>query len=262
MPSIILTLAGLTVGLMAFSSSPADTAAQDSTASATPPGTDNPSPAERRPAAIGGLQPIAVLVGEWRGVGQPRRGSRVGAWIETAACQWRFGEQPTALVLTSENGRQFQHIEFRWNAERSVAEAVVRTDDDEPRVFMHDAAASEDGRLVFADAAASPDSLNRLTLRTISDIRVTLLFETRRTPMASWRRVVEVGYTRAGERLASAGTGERQCIVTGGRGTMAVMHEGKTYFVCCEGCRQAFEADPAGTIAEYRERLKSDDSSP
>lgn len=38
---------------------------------------------------------------------------------------------------------------------------------------------------------------------------------------------------------------------------MKVSFEGKTYYVCCEGCKQAFDADPAGTIDAYRERLKN-----
>ena len=94
------------------------------------------------------------------------------------------------------------------------------------------------------------------TVRIISDIRVTLLFEEKSTKKASYRRMSEIGMTRAGSRLASGSSGERQCIVTGGLGTMKVSFEGKTYYVCCEGCKQAFDADPKGTIEAYRERLK------
>jgi len=34
------------------------------------------------------------------------------------------------------------------------------------------------------------------------------------------------------------------------------MHEGKTWHVCCQGCRQAFENDPGGIIADYLVRKK------
>jgi YHS domain-containing protein len=32
--------------------------------------------------------------------------------------------------------------------------------------------------------------------------------------------------------------------VTGGLGTIAVSYKGQTYYVCCGGCKDAFEADP------------------
>ena len=96
----------------------------------------------------------------------------------------------------------------------------------------------------------------RFTLRKINDIRSTMLFEESLSSEAAFRRQYEIGMTRAGERLANGNTGERQCIVTGGLGTISVTHAGKTYSVCCEGCKQAFEADPEGTLTAYRERLK------
>jgi YHS domain-containing protein len=35
---------------------------------------------------------------------------------------------------------------------------------------------------------------------------------------------------------------------------MEVEHDGKTYYVCCSGCRDLFNDDPEGVLAEYRER--------
>jgi YHS domain-containing protein len=66
-------------------------------------------------------------------------------------------------------------------------------------------------------------------------------------------RLAEIGYTRLGVRFA-AGDSFPECIVTGGRGTIAVSHAGMTYYVCCSGCKEAFDDDPAGILAEYRER--------
>jgi len=118
-----------------------------------------------------------------------------------------------------------------------------------------DAGDAEPGILRFE---SEPEALPqfRVTIRLISEIRVALLFEERTAAGAGFRRLYESGLTRAGARLASGNTGERQCIVTGGLGTIAVMHKGQTYYVCCEGCRQAFDDDPEGTIAAYKQRLK------
>ena len=50
-------------------------------------------------------------------------------------------------------------------------------------------------------------------------------------------------------------------MVTGGLGTIEIEHAGKKYYVCCTGCRDLFQDDPEGVLAEYRERRsKSRDS--
>ena len=73
---------------------------------------------------------------------------------------------------------------------------------------------------------------------------------------ASFNRVAEVGYTRDGVRLATSASSGPECIVTGGTGTMEVKYKGETYYVCCTGCKQAFEDDPEGVIREAAERRK------
>ena len=51
-----------------------------------------------------------------------------------------------------------------------------------------------------------------------------------------------------GESLAGAAK-KAECIVTGGAASIAVSFQGKTYYVCCSGCRDAFNEDPAKIIA-------------
>ena len=35
-----------------------------------------------------------------------------------------------------------------------------------------------------------------------------------------------------------------ECIVSGGEASMTVSYNGKTYYVCCSGCRDEFNANP------------------
>jgi hypothetical protein len=226
--------------------------------------TGAPADPQHRETCVKVLKPLGVLVGEWKGVGQPRRGSNVGAWSEKAHAAWKFDENQSGLLLNFDPGQHYKSVVF------SVAEDAVT-----PELFLmaaggqtiqlkrnDESAANKTSDKPAKDVAwvfeSSPDALpqTRCTVRVISDIRVAMLFEEKQTVQASYRRLSEIGLTRAGARLASGNTGERQCIVTGGLGTIKVSHEGKTYFVCCEGCQQAFDADPAGTIAAYQERLR------
>jgi YHS domain-containing protein len=205
------------------------------------------------------LKPLGTIVGEWKGVGQPKRGSSVGAWTEKAQAVWKFKEEAATLVATFEPGKQFQSAVFSAGADGVTTKLdLTSSAGDVIPLIRPDAKSSEtsDGTWIF-ESASDRSPQHRCTIRFISDIRMTILFEEKPTEKSAYRRVSEIGLTRAGARLAEGNTGERQCIVTGGLGSMKVSFEGKTYYVCCEGCKQAFDADPAGTIDAYRERLKN-----
>lgn len=219
---------------------------------------------KQREICVKVLQPLGVLVGEWKGVGQPKRGSNIGAWSEKAHSAWKFDEKASGLFLNFELGKQYQSVLFSVAKDGATPELSLMPADGETIHLTRkdDATASDSSSKDKKDVAwvfeSSPDMLpqTRCTVRIISDIRFAMLFEEKPTAQGSYRRLSEIGLTRVGARLASGNTGERQCIVTGGLGTIKVSHEGKTYYVCCEGCQQAFVADPAGTIAAYQERLK------
>ncbi|MBT4867304.1 MAG: hypothetical protein HON53_19555 [Planctomycetaceae bacterium] len=45
--------------------------------------------------------------------------------------------------------------------------------------------------------------------------------------------------------------GEKECIISQGLGTISIPYKGKTYWVCCSGCKAEFDADPDKWIAKY-----------
>ena len=60
------------------------------------------------------LTPLNPLVGEWRGVGQVRRGSRDGAWRESAAWVWDFSDPARPGVrLEVEGGDEIRRLLVR-----------------------------------------------------------------------------------------------------------------------------------------------------
>ena len=205
--------------------------------------TGAPADPQHRETCVKVLKPLGVLVGEWKGVGQPRRGSNLGAWSEKAQAAWKFDEKQSGLVLNFDPGQHYKSVVF------SVAKDAVT-----PELYLM-SAGGQTIQLKRNDESTAHKTSDKPTKD------VAWVFESSpdalpQTRQASYRRLSEIGLTRAGARLARGNSGERQCIVTGGLGTIKVSHEGKTYFVCCEGCQQAFAADPAGTIAAYQERLK------
>lgn len=229
----------------------------------------------RRENVVTGLAPLSFLVGEWKGVAQLRRSSNTGAWSEQATGVWHFDQRIPCLLIQLKPGNKAAKLLFTAESQTGRPIMELQHDGHEP-IALQMAESSIPGGItessgsrtasgdaqqdhwVFESIARTDQPEIRLTFRKINDIRMTLLFEERPNADATYRRQYELGMTREGNRLASGNTGERQCVVTGGLGTMAVMHDGKTFYVCCEGCKQAFEADPEGTIAAYRQRLKSD----
>ena len=87
----------------------------------------------------GPLQFLNSVVGKWRGVGQPKRGSRQGAWQETTTCRWDFsGVQPVVrLDAESRDKRQFERLEFRSSEKGAIPEESVSVNGDLSDSFMN-----------------------------------------------------------------------------------------------------------------------------
>ena len=68
----------------------------------------------------------------------------------------------------------------------------------------------------------------------------------------------QIAYTKEGVTFGTTGGDKKpECVVTGGLGTMQVSYMGQTYYVCCSGCRDAFNDNPAKIIAEYKKKKAS-----
>src|SRR5207302_1613456 len=93
-------------------------------------------------------------------------------------------------------------------------------------------------RPAAAGRGGGGEGVRRVTLTIPNEFRFLLLLESQ--PNAStFARLGEVGYTREGVSFAAGESGP-VCIVTEGRGTIQVSHKGKTYYVCCSGCKDLF----------------------
>jgi hypothetical protein len=60
----------------------------------------------------------------------------------------------------------------------------------------------------------------------------------------------QVACNKAGESLGRAEK-KVECVVSGGLGTIPVSFGGKTYYVCCSGCKEAFTENPEKFIKEF-----------
>lgn len=224
------------------------------TAIASSLGADQPDTSASSQAAD--QQALAALqsyIGLWRGVGQVQRGSTKGAWVETADWAWRFERGRAWISFAAPQSKYLVAGEVHAAREPGCFELLAAApDEDQPR-RRFTGQLDDQGRLVFTAQQPADGALARITLRQVADgARLVAVLEKRLAP-DRYAPLAEIGYTRAGAQFAQ-GSSKPECIVTGGAGTIPVTFEGRTYYVCCTGCKELFEADPAAVLAKYKAR--------
>jgi len=211
------------------------------------------SPTETRQTQRAALEPFQSLVGGWRGVGQPKRGSNVGAWSETAEWVWDLkGTEGPVLCVKFAEGKQLQSARLGFDPDKKEYVLEGKLANDEVRRLT----GVRTGNRLVLESRAEDQTVHQVTLTLLNEKRTLLLYQSRPPRATQFTRVAEVGYTRSGTRLAEEGVTGRECIVTGGLGTIQVEYKGKMYWVCCTGCREAFIDDPEAILAEAAIRAK------
>ena len=80
-------------------------------------------------AQKGQLARLQGLVGSWKGVASPIRGSDKGAWIERADWAWKFADKSASLVVKIDDGKYFSSAELRPGAKAGEYFLVAKTSD-------------------------------------------------------------------------------------------------------------------------------------
>jgi YHS domain-containing protein len=193
------------------------------------------------------------LIGGWRGIGQPRRGSAAGSWQETANWVWDFSQPKTpAIKYEVTDGKLIKEARVTFDEPTGQFHATVTLANGTTRDY---AGKFEEDHVILESLPDAKHETHRLTITRLNEKRTTVLIEKKRATARIPVRVAEVGYTREGTRLAVEGGDGPECVVTGGKGTIQITYKGQTYYVCCSGCKQAFNENPEKILAEYRERI-------
>src|SRR5262249_22413531 len=99
------------------------------------------------------------------------------------------------------------------------------------------------------------DETQRLIVTMLHSNRFLYAYESKPAGKKLFSKKYTVGATKEGEAFA-AGDGKPECIVSGGLGTIAVAYKGKTYYVCCSGCRTEFLESPEKYIKEFESKKR------
>ena len=196
------------------------------------------------------LEKIQQVVGSWRGVGQPQRSSTKDSWLEEADWAWQFGKEQPSLIAKLPKAKYFSQLQLTAGKEAGEF-TLAATPTAGGEAIQYSGKIDEDERLVLLAAKPQDELPQRLTFRFVAGgDRLLVLLEKKSPASDQFVRLAEVGYTRQGSGFGQ-GTSGRECVVTGGLGTIEVTHKGQTYYVCCTGCRDYFYEKPDEILAEY-----------
>ena len=217
---------------------------------------DNDKVAPSRRADQEALKAYAPLVGSWRGVGQVERGRARGAWTESADWAWKLTSDSAGLEITVKKGKYLKAGVLRPGKAPGTFVFEATLADGTSRTFAGAAAGDRKRLVLTADAKAPAGGVRRVSITPLHDTRLLVVLEAEDPERHTFSRLGEVGYTREGVAFA-AGESYPLCVVTEGRGTIQVSYKGKTYWVCCSGCRDQFNDDPESVLAEAAAREKA-----
>jgi hypothetical protein len=214
--------------------------------------------AEERSAEKESLAKLQTYVGQWKGVGQVRRGSVRGSWWSvTSEWAWRFDDDTTSLSFVSDKAKFIREGELQSTGNSGDYELVAKFADERTSV-RYTGKLDETGKLVFVAEKPVSDLPARVSIWFVAKgDRMLILYEQKSATSDRYLRMAEVGFTRKGSNFGKGAT-YVECVVTGGKGTIPVTHKGKAYYVCCGGCRDYFNEDPERALAEYRERKEAE----
>lgn len=207
--------------------------------------------ADKADAAKDALKALNEFVGSWKGTGQSKT-DKPADWKESAAWSWDLKGAEPALTVKFTGSKQFADGRLTYLPDQKKYQLVAKGSDKKDQTFAGEIKAK---KLILT--RDDPDTKDKTTIEMSTNndgARFVYTVAVQKKGVGIARKVAEVGLSKEGASLA--GGKKNECIVTGGLGTMTVSYNGKTYDVCCSGCRDEFNANPKKYVEEYEKSKK------
>jgi YHS domain-containing protein len=198
------------------------------------------------------LQAFGDLIGSWNGTGTMPSGTiedkQKNFWTEKMAWEWQFKGKDAWLKVDFEKSRNFSGGELRYVPDKDNFALTLTTLKKEKITYV---GTLEKNKLTL-ERDGDKES-QRLVFTFLHSNRFLYSYAVRSQGRPLFSNKWTVGATKEGVPFAVGDKGP-ECIVSGGRGTITVSFMGKTYYVCCSGCRDEFNANAAKYVKEYEEK--------
>jgi len=189
------------------------------------------------------LKALNDYIGDWNGTGGPPR-AKPGSkdfWTETVSWGWRFKGDDLWLHLHIKDGKYYKSGDMRYLTDKKKYELTLTDVKDKKEVYTGEI---KDEVFTLERVDADTKDTYKLTMNLAGD-GVRLIYKSAMKPAGKtlYSQQYEVACNKVGESLG-AKEKKNLCIVTGGLGTSTVSYKGQTFYVCCSGCRDAFNDNP------------------
>src|SRR5262249_12723561 len=129
--------------------------------------------------------------------------------------------------------------------EKKDYELTLTDPKDQKQVFT--GSRDDKGYFTFERADSASGDTQQVVMNTAAEgVRFVYRYAVKPKGRTVFNKLWQVAANKEGESLAAKQSGKKgpECIVTGGLGTITVSYKGQTYYVCCTGCKDAFESNP------------------
>jgi len=200
--------------------------------------------------------PFEYLLGKWKGQGTSKDdpAQQFRGWTETHSWAWIFTKgKPAGLALTIDGGKFLSAGKLTYDADLKRYRLEGTGPKPRETAIVFEGSLDRAGKLLVLDRVkpaggkGKDSDAIRISLRPNANfVRYTMAEDIKETASIQFKRKIEVGLTKEGESLAAgATTSDRpKCIVTGGAASMSLVHQGKSYPICCTGCLEEFNENP------------------
>ncbi|HEY1859002.1 MAG TPA: hypothetical protein VGG61_01530 [Gemmataceae bacterium] len=206
-------------------------------------------------AAKEALKELNDYIGEWKGNGAPEKAKPTAkeSWTETVNWSWRFKGDDAWITLDIKDGKFLKTGELRYLPEKKRYQLKAVDKSDNKLVFEGDL---KDGYLTLDREDEKTKETQRLTMNLAAEgVRFIYRYSHKPEGKTLFVKDYQVACTKEGESLGASAK-KNECVVSGGLGTIAVSFKGETFYVCCTGCRDAFNENPEKYVAEFKAKKK------
>lgn len=202
------------------------------------------------------LSPVVQYVGEWRGTGLPKGAAAVReGWSEETEWQYDLKGGHAALTFSATKGKYYKAGRIEPGAKAGTFKFIGTLPDDKKEELTGEFNKEKD--LVFENPAPGDGRPAKIEFSMVAKGARMLMNFYKKSPGGRYENYLEMGYTRKGSGFGQ-NANANECIITGGVGKIQVSYKGQTYWVCCGGCKEAFETNPEKEIAAYKKRKEEE----
>jgi hypothetical protein len=203
------------------------------------------------------LQALGELgfVGQWKLSGDATLDGKKVVVNELWEWGWKFDKKTGegTMIIAVKDGKFFTSGDLSYDVTKKIYTFAAK---DAANKDLNFTGKLVRDKFVLERKDDKTGDIYRFSLNTLSEgIRFSGVIELQAGGKGLPSTICKLSGGKEGESFAG-GKKKNECCVTGGAGTIPVSYMGKTYYVCCSGCKDAFDSNPKKVVEDYEKSKK------